>query len=477
MRISDIISLGKQYLFLGIVFAVILTLCILLGYLVGYKKIFKGEKKITKGMLIWFIIFVCYLVVVIGATMLSRGSWYENTKIQPLFYSYIEAWNNFEPREWRNIILNMLLFVPLGFLLPMGIKRFRVFWKIYFVGFLLTLGIETLQLLLKRGVFELDDILNNTIGATIGYGCFALITLIISLIKGKQKYVKRTIIFQLPLFIVIVSFAMIFITYAKQDLGNLSFAYITKVDEENLTVDSDEKYSTSQESLAVYKTKQYSREETYPFAEKFFNSIGDTIDKSRTDLYDETAVYYSVGGYSFWMDYRDGTYSFTDFDTIYAEPIINTESDATEEDIKSALEQYGIELPDGVDFSNDGDGKYTFTANEIITNGTMYDGTFSCQYYENGKMGSISGDILQCEYYKRFDIISEEDAYKMIEEGKFNIYSNSDKLNIKIGQVTIQYMTDTKGYYQPIYVFGADVNGDNTEINIPAIEQMRLLLE
>jgi len=471
MRFSDIITLGKQYLLLGIVFAVILTLVILLGYFVGYKKVFKGDKKITKGMMSWFIIFICYLVVVIGATMLSRGSWYENTKLQPLFYSYKEAWNNFEPREWRNIILNIFLFVPLGFLLPMGIKKLRVFWKIYLVGFLLTLGIETLQLLLRRGVFELDDILNNTTGAMIGYGCFAVFMLLLSLIKGKQKYLKRTIILQIPFLIVLISFGMIFVTYAKQDLGNLSIAYIIKVDKDSFIVDSDEKYSTSQESFPVYKTKKYSREETYQFAEKFFNSFGDTIDETRTDLYDETAVYYSVGGYSLWMDYSGGTYRFTDFDTTFADPIINTVSDATEEDIKSALEQYGIELPDGVEFTNDGDGKYTFTANEIITNGIMYDGTLSCQYYENGKMGSITGNIFQCEYYKDFNIISEEDAYKMIEDGKFKTYSNVDKLNIKVSQVTLQYMIDTKGYYQPIYVFEADVNGESNEISIPAIHK------
>lgn len=67
-------------------------------------------------------------------------------------------------------------------------------------------------------------------------------------------------------------------------------------------------------------------------------------------------------------------------------------------------------------------------------------------------------------------MISEADAYKMIEEGRFNIASAGNHLNIKMTQVTIQYMTDSKGYYQPVYVFEADINGDSTEIYIPAIE-------
>lgn len=470
MRISDLVSLGKEYLFLGIVFAIFLTLFFLLGYYVVYKKIFKGEKKIQKGKFIWFILLLCYLVVVVGVTMLSRGSWFENKTIHSFFYSYKEAWNNFKWRQWRDIILNILLFVPLGILLPMGVKKLRSFWKIYFVGFLFTLGIETLQLYLKKGIFELDDIVNNTIGCMIGYGCFAIIQLIISVFKGRRKYVKSTIVLQLPLIITTLSFAIIFITYAKQDLGNLSISCISKINEEKVTLDSDETYNKSQERLTVYKTKRYTKEETYQFAEMFFNALGDTMDENRTDIYDETAVYYSTLGYSLWIDYLGGTFSFTDFDTTYSDSVIHTKIDASEEEIKMALKQYEIELLDGMDFSKDEEGTYTFTANEISVNGTIYNGTISCKYYENGKMGSINKELLECEYFKEFNTISEADAYKMIKEGKFNYYSNGDEFKIKTGQVTRSYMIDTKGYYQPIYVFKADINGENTTIAIPAIK-------
>ena len=37
---------------------------------------------------------------------------------------------------------------------------------------------------------------------------------------------------------------------------------------------------------------------------------------------------------------------------------------------------------------------------QMNVDGTMYDGTLLCDYYENGKMGSIRGNILQCESYK-----------------------------------------------------------------------------
>lgn len=470
MRLSDIISLGKQYFVAGTVFAVVLMFFILIGYFVIYKKIFRGEKRITKGVLMWFIVFICYLFVVAGVTMLSRGSYYSNTKIEPLFYSYKEAWNSFEPREWRNIILNILLFVPFGFLLPLGMKWFRQFWKTYLAGFLFTFIIEALQFFLRRGIFELDDIFDNAIGAMIGYGCFAIVRLIVLMIKRKPKSIKTTLVLQLPLMIVIASFTTIFVTYVNQELGNLSFSYISKINGDNLKVDSDEKYSTNTEKLTVYKTKQYSQKETHRIAEGFFDTFGDTIDESRTDLYDGTAVYYSVGGYSYWIDYLGGTYHYSDYNTTFAKPSINTVSDATEEVIQTALKQYGIKLPDGMNFANNADGTYTFTANNIHTDGTVYDGTFTCTYYENGKMGDIRGNILQCESYKDFSVMSEADAYKMIEDGKFRNDTNYEKIKVKTGQVSIQYRTDSKGYCQPVYVFQADINGNQREIDIPAIK-------
>jgi hypothetical protein len=145
-------------------------------------------------------------------------------------------------------------------------------------------------------------------------------------------------------------------------------------------------------------------------------------------------------------------------------------ADASEEDIRTALKQYGITLPDGLKFTNNADGTYTFTANHTPVNGVVYEGTFTCDYYENGKMGVIRGNMLECETYKDFPIISEADAYKMIEDGKFKLEGDYGKISIKTGQVSLKYISDTKGYCQPVYVFMADLNGKHGEISIPAIK-------
>lgn len=63
---------------------------------------------------------------------------------------------------WWDIALNILLFIPLGFLL--GGKD----WKAVLLGFLLSAFVEFTQYVVKLGVCEADDVLNNTIGTTVG---------------------------------------------------------------------------------------------------------------------------------------------------------------------------------------------------------------------------------------------------------------------------------------------------------------------
>ncbi len=68
-----------------------------------------------------------------------------------------------------NIWGNLLGFVPLGILLPLAIPFFRRWWVMLPAGFLVSLGFECLQLYTGLGVWDVDDLLLNTAGATAGY--------------------------------------------------------------------------------------------------------------------------------------------------------------------------------------------------------------------------------------------------------------------------------------------------------------------
>lgn len=61
MRISDIISLGKEALFLAIIAVVLFAAIWLLGYKLIYKKKMHGKKQISLGKMAWVCIFAVYV--------------------------------------------------------------------------------------------------------------------------------------------------------------------------------------------------------------------------------------------------------------------------------------------------------------------------------------------------------------------------------------------------------------------------------
>ena len=109
----DLIGTIKNYLPFGIVALSGIAVIMIAGYII-YRKIFKGKKKISIGKLVWGVVFVCYLLMLGSVTLLSRGNSYNGGRY-PLFYFYRDAWYSFSAQGWRNLILNIWMFVPLGF--------------------------------------------------------------------------------------------------------------------------------------------------------------------------------------------------------------------------------------------------------------------------------------------------------------------------------------------------------------------------
>lgn len=71
-------------------------------------------------------------------------------------------------------LLNILLFAPVGFLLPMLWRGFQKKSLTFLGGFLFSLLIEVVQLFGNR-VTDLDDLLMNTAGTVLGYGLFSFV--------------------------------------------------------------------------------------------------------------------------------------------------------------------------------------------------------------------------------------------------------------------------------------------------------------
>jgi glycopeptide antibiotics resistance protein len=67
-----------------------------------------------------------------------------------------------------NIFGNILLFLPLPFILKFFLKFYK-FSTVLLISVLLSISIESLQYIFKVGVADIDDVILNSVGACIGY--------------------------------------------------------------------------------------------------------------------------------------------------------------------------------------------------------------------------------------------------------------------------------------------------------------------
>lgn len=137
-------------------------------------------KKIIKLSVIPYLI-VLFVLMFSG----GRGQLFTNLSL----VEYIQASSNLVPFETislyiqaikdgslnadipiKNLGGNVLLFLPMGIYLPLFIKSVNRIGK--FVGFMTVLlfTLELIQLVTRRGSFDIDDFMLNLVGALIGYG-------------------------------------------------------------------------------------------------------------------------------------------------------------------------------------------------------------------------------------------------------------------------------------------------------------------
>lgn len=144
-------------------------------------------RRFDKAQSIAAILMSMYIVVLLYFTVVGRYSHEEYDYQIHFFYSYRFLLERIDFQNVRQLVINLLMLVPVGFLLSVIIKG-KGNAIVLVLCLLLTLFIESMQLLTKCGTFEIDDIINNMIGAIIGVLIYALIHWIThqKMYKGKH---------------------------------------------------------------------------------------------------------------------------------------------------------------------------------------------------------------------------------------------------------------------------------------------------
>jgi glycopeptide antibiotics resistance protein len=73
-----------------------------------------------------------------------------------------------------NLFGNIFVFIPLGIFIPILFQRTRRFIKMVFISVGSILVVELIQFFTYTGTFDIDDIILNTLGVTMGYICWKI---------------------------------------------------------------------------------------------------------------------------------------------------------------------------------------------------------------------------------------------------------------------------------------------------------------
>ncbi len=127
-------------------------------------------KKIKPIMLLLFAVFIVYIFIVLWLTLFNREVGEHRSMLIP-FWEYTKVIHN-DNRSFfiKQIIGNLIMLMPLGFMLSCLFKfNFR---KCLIISGCFSVFIEITQYITGRGLMEFDDVLNNTVGAIVGYLLF-----------------------------------------------------------------------------------------------------------------------------------------------------------------------------------------------------------------------------------------------------------------------------------------------------------------
>ena len=128
------------------------------------------------------VLFIIYLIVLFWILLFKLGvrfSYMENRNVNLLPFGKIDV---------AEIILNVVIFVPLGIYAGVLFKRWGFVKKLFFF-FVISLMFEGLQFIFRVGAFDITDIITNVLGGLIGSLVFEAIQKLFNNSVRSQKFI------------------------------------------------------------------------------------------------------------------------------------------------------------------------------------------------------------------------------------------------------------------------------------------------
>lgn len=431
------------------------------GVVLGRVRVRRGKAPLSRGTYLVGVLLWLWLVGMVCVTLLgSRGIWGSGEVNLQLFLAWEEAWYAGDRTAWLYIVLNLALFLPLGVLLPLLETRFQKVTWVLGTAAVLSLAVELLQLVLRRGSADIDDWFLNVLGAFLGW-C------LLRFVLGLKKREKKAVGYLLPPVACALVFCGIALAYQAQPYGMLPMQSVERVEMSGVEVHTDCPLPDVGETAPVYYAAPWTEANCDEYARPLLTALGEDFDAMEAERSEYRVDYTDpVHHSSLQVLFLGGFYALYQNQSGATEPAPAT---ASREEVLQKLRSLGIPLPDRADFSTEA-GAYCFTA-DGVEDGVLYQGQVTCTYREDGQIRSLSDELVAVPQSGEVSICPPEKAVEQVCDGKFldtdgrlsagrsveeggAVRSDIDTLTIQ--RITLAYLRDTKDYYQPVYAVKTD---------------------
>ena len=174
----------ESYIRLALIFILIISI-LYLPILLYLKK--KGKSVIRQ---LSYIGLICSIFLIIFATILYMPITFNPKQhilnLKP--FNWLETTSNIFEQIMVEKVPNIILFIPLGFFVPVVFENKRKLYKTTLISFCITFSVEFFQYFIGR-FSDIDDIITNVLGGIIGFAIFKILN---NLLKTRKWWGKFT---------------------------------------------------------------------------------------------------------------------------------------------------------------------------------------------------------------------------------------------------------------------------------------------
>ncbi len=418
-------------------------------------------------------IFVAYLSALLMITLARQASLYSSVNLK-LFQSYRTSIAVLDTRSLVHIVMNILMTIPFGLLLPLVYKKSQKFLNFLVIIVITIVSIESLQMILGRGIFDIDDIFNNLLGGIIGFG----FTNNYLNFKQRNLTLPKFLLSLSPLILSVIVGVTLFLNYQMQPFGNLRIhaEESTKLKGKTISISPNLDLNSTTiklkgEPVDITSVDIFKRIKPESIdMQTFFNTLSqyDAIESSDWYYPNSDEIQYSYKDAYLLFNKRNGNIRYSR--STNSEYSTSTDLDRVVDDLgslnlpilKTQIHHSEIILEKDT---------WYLAKKKSITGNLMYDGTATIRYDQSDKIVVLDYGIGIFEKVSTVDLISPEEIYKSIKKGKFPTYYYTDVKEIEMISIELDYMEDSKNFMQPIYKVGLTFDGNLDYVLLPAIKK------